>query len=364
MPDSAYPNQYREGGLRILIMRFGGIGDVVMTSPAPRALRDAFPDAYIAWLVDPRTASLVTNHPDVDEIIIIGQSQRPLPWYGGNLLPPLREIMATARDLRRRHFDVVLDFQGSCYSGLLAVLSAAPRRIGFRACSRQCPRVAITEQVERPRQGTHYTQADLALLAPLGITIQPMRPVLEIPEHERTSARAFLAHQGLTGEPYAACCIAAAYPQKDWVWSRWGELSDLLWEREGLRTVFIGGPERRADSLRLVEGRATPPVIALGHASLAQSTALVQDAAIVVGCDTGISYVGLATHTPTVLLYGATDASWLADESQVAACFHPLPCSPCSHPRSCAHNQCMQAITAVEVADTAHLLLQRIRVTA
>jgi len=85
----------------------------------------------------------------------------------------------------------------------------------------------------------------------------------------------------------------------------------------------------------------------------------VQDAALVVGGDTGLTYAGFATDTPTVALYGSTEPAWLVEEKCAAVCFHPMPCSPCLRRPKCVDYPCMQAITAEEVVETAAKLLQR-----
>ncbi len=350
--------------IRILLVRLSAIGDVLMASPVPAALRAAYPRAHISWMVEPLAAPFVRINPHVDDVIVF---ERKKTWgrllSEGKLAPLLREVHAFARELRARRFDIAIDCQGLLKSGLLTWLSGAPRRIGFSP-SREMNHLFLTEPVAYPPHPTRLSQRYLSLLTTLGIPLHPHRLVLPVPAAEREAAREYLAGASLADAPYAACCIASSRPQKDWVWARWGELADLLWAREGLRTVFIGGPERRVDTLRLVDGCTSRPLTAVGHTSLLQSAALVQDAAVVVGTDTGLSYAGLATGTPLVALYGSTDPTWLAEEDDTAVCFHPFPCSPCHRRPKCKDFDCMQAITAQEVADACATLLARKRTKA
>ena len=350
--------------IRILLVRLGAIGDVLMTSPVAQALREAFPRAHLCWVVEPLSASLVRANPFVDEVIVI---DRMPVWERllreAKIVPFLREVHAFAQALRARKFDIAIDFQGLLKSGLVSYLSGAPRRVGFTP-SREGNRFFLTESLERPPHPTRITQAYLALLNTVGIASSPRRPVLAIPEQERVQALDFLAARGLVGESYVACCVSTSRLQKDWVWQRWAELADLFWTRERLRTVFIGGPERRCDTLSLLEGCTSRPISAVGHTSLLQSAAIVQHAALVVGGDTGVTYAGLATDTPTVALYGSTDPTWLAEEAFAAVCFHPMPCSPCIRRPKCKAYDCMQAITVEEVYTTGMRLLERVRVPA
>lgn len=355
----ALENLTPDSEVRILLVRLSAIGDVLMTSPVPEALREAFPRAHISWLVEPLSAPLVQANPYVDEVIVLEQIRRWQTMLNEWKIPSLlREIRAYGCELRARRFDIAIDCQGLLKSGILTKLSGAPRRIGFIP-SREHNHLFLTDRVTRPPHPTRITQSYLTLLTALGLPVTPRRPVLPVPPEERAAAQAFLAAHGIVGQRYAACCISTSRPQKDWVWPRWRELAILLWDRMGMRTVFVGGPERRVDTLQLIDGCPAEPVSAVGRASLLQSAALVQDAALVVGGDTGLTYAGLATDTPTVALYGSTDPNWLVEEPCAAVCFHPMPCSPCHRRPKCKHYDCMQAITAEEVADTAAVLLQQ-----
>lgn len=349
----------RNTELSILIVRLGAIGDVMMTSAVPQALKETFPNAKISWLVEPLAVPIVRMNPYVDDIIVFDCKKE---WVQLLRSGKWRSLYQTVRDfralLRERHFDIAIDFQELFKSAFLTWLSGAAQRIG-PSPSREGNSLFMTELVTRPQHPTWLSQANLALLAPLGVPQTPRRLVLAVPEEERATAREFLESRGCKGTPYAAFCISTSRPQKDWVLSRWGELADMLQEREGLRTVFIGGPERRVDALGLVENCGSQPISAVGYTSIMQSTALVQDAALVIGGDTGLTYAGLATDTPTIALYGSTDPSWLAEECCATVCFHPMPCSPCARRPSCRQYDCMQAITVTEVVDTARMLLKR-----
>ncbi len=330
-----------------------------MTSAVPQAVKEAFPNARITWLVEPLSVPIVRMNPYVDDIIVFDCKKEWVKLLrAGKLVALTRTVRAFRQILLEGAFDIAVDFQELFKSAFLAWLSGAPRRIG-PAPSREGNRFFMTELVARPSHPTWLSQANLALLAPLGVSQAPRRPVLDVPDTERAAARDFLASRGLVGVPYAAFCLSSSRPQKDWVFARWGELADALWEQEGLRTVLIGGPERRVDALGIVESCASQPVSAVGYTSIMQSTALVQDAALVVGLDTGLTYAGLAVDAPTIALYGSTDPSWLAEEACATVCFHPLPCSPCGRRPTCQHYDCMQAISVEEVADTARRLLKQ-----
>ncbi len=106
---------------RILLVRLSAIGDVVHGLPVLCALRDALPRAFMAWVVEGRTAELLRGHRALDELIAL-----PRGW-----LKSPREVLALRRRLRALRFDTTIDLQGLTKSAVAAWLSGAVRRIGF-----------------------------------------------------------------------------------------------------------------------------------------------------------------------------------------------------------------------------------------
>lgn len=108
-------------GPRILIVRLTAIGDVMHGLPVLNALRDRFPQAELAWIVEGGTAHLLEGHPALDRLIAV-----PRRW-----LKSFRAVRRARRELREFAPQVAIDLQGLTKSALAAWLSGAPRRIGF-----------------------------------------------------------------------------------------------------------------------------------------------------------------------------------------------------------------------------------------
>ena len=105
---------------RILLIRFGSIGDVVLTTPAIRAVRKAFPDAHIAMLVGTRSADVVSANPHLNEVIAFRREEKRFS-----------ETRRVAAILREQGFDISIDMQKKLRSSLLAHRSGAEIRIGY-----------------------------------------------------------------------------------------------------------------------------------------------------------------------------------------------------------------------------------------
>ena len=112
----------RAARTRILIVRLSAVGDVVHGVPVLNALRDAFPQV-LAWVVEPRAATLLRGHKSLDELIVV-----PHGW-----LKSPAAVWRLRRRLRAMHFDLTVDLQGLTKSAVAAWLSGAPRRIGSPA---------------------------------------------------------------------------------------------------------------------------------------------------------------------------------------------------------------------------------------
>jgi ADP-heptose:LPS heptosyltransferase len=114
----------------ILVVKLSSIGDVVQSLPVAAALRRRFPQAYIAWAVGAAAADVVVGNPHLSETLIVGAPGGDGP--GVRSLPPLTAPLRLMRSLRRLTFDLSLDLQGLFKSGLIAYLSGARQRVGFR----------------------------------------------------------------------------------------------------------------------------------------------------------------------------------------------------------------------------------------
>jgi len=141
--------------MRILLIRLREIGDVVFTTPALRALRQAFPDASITYLVEPPAADVIRSNPHVDELIVAPRTH-------------LFADIALGRRLRASRYDLAIDFHGGPRASLLTWLSGAPVRVGYAVAGRSW---MYTTRVARPRElrPRHAVQNQWDLLTALGL---------------------------------------------------------------------------------------------------------------------------------------------------------------------------------------------------
>ena len=303
--------------MRLLIVRLSALGDVVHTLPLAAALRRAFPDGVIDWVVDERSADLLSLVPVLDRVVVLRTRSRPA----------LRALAECCRTLRGRSYDVALDAQGLGKSSLVARCSGAARVVGLETpfLRERWARWLYTERAD-PGRPTHVVERNLGLLAPLGVDSGAWAFPLQSPPSDapaRTRARLGL---GVAGGRFALLNPCSAWASKCWPAERFGAVASWLRRAHWLPSAVLWGPgeEERAEAVAAASDGAAevaPP------ARLRDLVALTRAAAVLVSGDTGPLHVAAAVGTPVVGLYGPSDPArngpWSPDDvvvSRFAAC--------------------------------------------
>ncbi len=343
---------------RVLVIKPDHLGDVLLMTPALRALRQAMPGALITALVGPWSETMLARNPDIDTLLTC-----PFPGFArqqavGNrvvrLLRPYLLLVRYAALLRAGTYGTALLLRDDHWWGAaLALLAGIPRRVGYHvpAC-----RPFLTDALPwNPDE--HVTMQGLAIVAHFTGT----RPNTSMParftpppadaawaarwcaEHQQKGQRLVIIHPGTGG------------PTKLWSGERWAQVSDALADA-GALVVLTGGPgeEPLTDEIR---ARAQhPPIDLAGQTQVGQMAALMARAALVLGVDSGPLHIAAAQGVPTIHLYGPGDdgrfGPWGSPERhQVVR--EPLWCSPCGEFRACPRGlsrpECMDRITAGRV---------------
>lgn len=325
---------------RLLIVRLSSLGDLVHTLPLVAALRRAFPEARLDWLVDERYAAFLDLVPVVDGRIVF-RGTRTGGW---------RELGRLMASLRRARYDAALDVQGLLKSAVLARASGAARVVGFAARHLREPsaRVFYSETVD-PGGARHVIEKNLALLSAFGVNGVPWQfPLAPIASSAPAEARRALGIG--RSDPFVLLNPGAGWPNKRWPPERFGAVAVHLRRRHGLPALVIWGPGEQALARAVVDaaaGAATPaPATTLGDL-----VALARESALFVGGDTGPLHLAAAVGTPIVAIYGPTDPArngpWHPWDLAVGR-FHRCRCR---HQRRCrAASWCLGEVSVDEVA--------------
>jgi heptosyltransferase-1 len=280
---------------RILIVRLSAIGDVLHALPTAVAIRDAWPEATVGWVVEGRAGDLLEGHPAVDHVFRL-----PRGWLLS--AAAIRSLASTLRDFAA---DIALDLQGLLKSGVATALSRAPARIGAaRPQTREWAWLASNRRVTCSRP--HIIERHLELLGSLGLPFVP--PRFDMPRWP--AAAATVAGWFPQGPPRTAILNpGAGWASKLWEPDRFAAVARGLREREGVRSCVVwAGP---------TESEAADRIVAAGEGSAFKAPATTlhelaeacRRAALFVSSDTGPLHLAAAVGTPCVGLMGPVPAS-------------------------------------------------------
>jgi lipopolysaccharide heptosyltransferase I len=341
---------------RILIVKLSAIGDIIHTLPAVAALRRAYPEAWLAWLVEKAGASLLRGNPDLDELITVDTRAWRRNWWMG-----LRHAWYVTRHLRRASFDLCIDFQGLMKSGVFAYLSGAPRRLGLPRQRCREPLSAVFSNIHGPLSDPRHHIVDqlLELLHPLGVATPERRFTIPLSEADEHFAERAWRELGLRSE----VPVVVLYPGAAWETKRWGalnfaRLNDALIRRFQVRTLLAWGPGEEPLIQRVVRAAAYTPAIAPAT-TLLQLAALIAHGRVFVGGDTGPLHLAAAVGTPTVALFGPSDPRRNGPYGlEHVILQRPLLCSNC-YQHTCNHRECLPGIEVDAVVDAVGSLLKK-----
>ena len=331
---------------RILLIRYGALGDILLTTPLIRELARQLPDAEIDVLVRSRYRDLVAGNPVVKRVFEL----RGERWW--SIVAPLRE----------RRYDLVLDLQNKLKSRLLAFATGAPRVIRL---VRRGPKELLSEWRQGPKPAPH-TEAwrYLSLLDQLALE-RPANPEVELDfflgETERESAA-----RALGGQHPIGLVVGASRATKRWELSHFVGLARELWLRDGCKPIVLAGPADLAwiaPALPELEGVANVAPI---DSTIAGIAGYIAACRIVVGVDGGLLHLASALRRPVVALFGPTDPNrWRPNGGSWRVVRRELACSPCrSHgSRTCplGHHSCMRELTVEMVIQAIESLEKSLR---
>ncbi|MEK6333435.1 MAG: glycosyltransferase family 9 protein [Acidobacteriota bacterium] len=285
----------------ILVIDFGQLGDVVMSLPALRAIRNHFPDARLTVAVGRPGAEIIDMSGLADATIEVDR----VGLRDGFQPMSVLRIFQIVKDVRRRQFDFVIDLHSFAETNLLGFFSGARKRLFARRPGRSLDFLAnLTPKppVDRNDPKQHLVDRYLDVLVPLGIKDPDRVPKLATQAADDRAVDVLLRKsKAESGTPLVGLFPGAGHPGRCWPLERFVQLADFLIRNDDVRPVVFVGPEERH---LLSQMRAQFPAgcVILDKLTIPQLAAAQARLAVFVSNDTGPVHIAAAVGTPIVVL--------------------------------------------------------------
>jgi heptosyltransferase I len=341
---------------RVLIVLLGAIGDVVRALPLLGRLRRAWPDAHIAWAVEPKSKAVLEHHPWLDEIIVYDRAHAP--W---TFVPFLWRV-------RKGHFDLVIDLQRHLKSGFTSRISGARDRFGFAAPNtKEFNYLFSNHQIEpQPNMRLKLMQYQ-AFGDALGLAPSPTEFGLAATDDERARALELLRD---APRPILAVILGSSWPSRIYYPESTAAVIRRVARADGdspaLFPVLLGGPDETKLADEVMRQLEDVPALNLaGSTSLRDLIAIFPECAVAFGPDSGPMHIAAAVGCPVVSLWGATaaerSAPWGFADLAISGA---IPCHPCYLRQCPIGRECMRRISPEEVSLTVRRAIAMRRVGA
>lgn len=362
-------NEHWRNVRKVLAVRLDNLGDVLVTTPAIHAIREALPDAQLTLLASPVGAQAGKLNNDIDTVITY-RSPWMDPWH--KLAQDPEREQAMIERLAREQFDAAIIFtsfrQSSLPAAYLCYLAGIPLRA---AASIDGPGSLLTTRHKHPERMMHEVERGLDLVGALGMGTVDRDLVLDLPASAFDDANAFIERSSITGKrPLVVVHPGCSMPARTYPAEMFADVVALL-IHETQATVVLTGVESEIPLVEYVRERVPLPqrervTFGAGTLSFGGFSALVALADLVITNNTGPMHVAAATKTPVVALFALTNPPEQWGPWQVAhrQLFHDVPCRIC-YSRVCPYQQeCLTLVTPEIVVASAQQLLAESKAAA
>lgn len=338
-------------------MRLGAMGDILHAMPAVTALRQAHPEWFFGWAVEPQWRGLLsagedsargTEMPLVDRIHMVPAKQWARNPLSSETLSAIRHLR---RELREEKYDIAIDLQGAVRSAMIARLAGAKRLIGEDHPRERAARWLFSERV--PTHGRHVIEQGIEVANRVANDALPYVPAL-LPSQEQAGKAAAQLSQ-----PFVLLNPGAGWGAKRWPVDRYAAVARAF-RADGYFIVINSGPGEQAIANELVALMNGDTGVTTLQPSLLELIAITRRAALVIAGDTGPLHLASALGRPVVGIFGPTDP---ARNGPFGGSFRVLrhPESKRDHTRRAEPEAGLLTITPEAVTEAARELLKEPR---
>ncbi|MFA6411704.1 MAG: glycosyltransferase family 9 protein [Syntrophales bacterium] len=324
----------------ILFIRVDRVGDMVLSTPAFRAIKAALPRVRLTVMATPVNAAILMNNPDVDDVVVYDRCAG------------LHDKMKLMMKLRSRQFSLAVDPHNDyeLKTAFLAALSGAAIRIGYGAFGRE---IFFNQPASLIKENTHFVDVALDLLKDIGISATNRIPEINLSDDEQVWAKKWLADNGLEGNTVVGIHPGAHYKTQRWLPEYYAELIQMIRCQPQTGIILFGGPSDAKVIEEIITRVRTDICVSIQN-NLRYLSALLAQCQIFICNNSGPLHIASALNIPTISFMGPTVQEQWTPLGAIHRVLRrdDLPCIGCNlgYCKIKSHD-CMRLITPYEVAE-------------
>lgn len=343
---------------KVLAVRLDNLGDVLVTTPALRAIKTSLPGAELTLLASPVGAQVARLNPDIDDVIVY-EAPWMDPWH--KLPQDSQREQQMIATIRERQFDGAIIFtsyhQSPLPAAYLCYLADIPLRV---AASIDGPGSLLSTRHKHPERMMHEVERGLDLVGVIGLKTGDLDLILQVPEEARLQLAQRLSTEGIgSRRPLVVVHPGCSMPARTYPWETFAQVVNLLVEQLGAVVALTGAKDERAlveRVLHQVQPETRKAIFAFaGKLPFPEFCALIEAADLTITNNTGPMHISAALKTPVVALFALTNppeqwGPWHVANRQL---YHDVTCRIC-YSRTCPYgHECLRLISPQMVVNAA-----------
>jgi heptosyltransferase III len=333
---------------KILVIKFGGIGDVLLATPVLPNLKNYFPEAEIYFLTHSSCRDIFIDNPRITRYLTynFGESDS-------------RRLL---RSIRKHKFDLVIDLYGNPRTAFVTYWSRAKYRVGYNFRNRK---YAYNTIVESQRETIHNVEFNFNALRKIGIPITSDKLEFFITDYEKELADEYIKKSGIGGKEIFGNLISGGWESKKYKTNDFIELIKKIREKFDENILLFWGVERERIECETIKNGTGDYVYISPKTTLKYSSALMRKCKIIIGNDSGLLHLAVASGVPVLGIYGPTNPVSQGPHGGINMVVRneSLDCLSCNLLDCKIGNICMTELPKEKIIEKIDMLLNKINST-
>jgi ADP-heptose:LPS heptosyltransferase len=337
------------GKIKILVINFGGLGDMVLTTPIFREIKRNFPNSLLYFLTKENHKEVFEGNINIDKLMFINKKES------------FKEALNFYWKLRKENFDIIIDLTKATRGFWISLFTRAKIKVGFKHKGREF--IVYTHSVTRDNTKTicsnskYVVEFFLDCLRVLGLNVKSQKLDLYLDNDDKRSAIDFLNKNGIkNGDLIIGLNPGVSIPIRRWPLENFAKLGDRLYKIYNAKILIIEGPMEKGISFNIASKMNAKPILVYGF-KIKELASLISHFSLLITNDTGIKPIAVAMDVPTITIFGPTNyINYTPNHGKHLIVRKDLSCSPCGK-MECEDPICIKSITIEEVLESVFKLL-------